>query len=528
MNTTSKFDTTARYLPFAFALAFFLQGLFGSLGKSLTWDEPVFIASGYSYLTRDDFRMNIEAPPLLQHLHALPLLNMQLKPVSETDPLWQQGEHILFSRKFLLENGDRIREIALRARLPILLIGTCLVLAVAFWGRRLYGPTPALAASALAAFSPNLIAHAKLATTDLGCTAAMFLSVFTCYQAIEKNTHTSWFLCGFVTGLALLTKFTALLLGPIYLVLGGMFYFQKRISFRHLLRGAFIVTMLSILTIGAGYNLTFNLSLYFEGLSKIYSNARPGYLFYLHGELSETPWWYYYLATLYLKVPLPVLVLVALSLFYLFKTSQHRDTALVLLIPILVILIATCFDQSNLGLRRILPVLPFLFLFCAHSLAAATHRLIPYITIALIILTAIETLSVYPHHLTYFSRLVGGPEKGLHCLDDSNIDWGQDLPALAKWQKAHPEVNTLKLEYFGTLPSHLYGVKAQEMSDPEILHPQPGTYAISTHSLIWFRKLKKKYPIKGDIDWLTRYKPIAKIGSIYIYQFPQKQRPQPE
>ena len=275
------------------------------------------------------------------------------RPVSETDPLWQQGEHILFSRKFLLENGDRIREIALRARLPILLIGTCLVLAVAFWGRRLYGPTPALAASALAAFSPNLIAHAKLATTDLGCTAAMFLSVFTCYQAIEKNTHTSWFLCGFVTGLALLTKFTALLLGPIYLVLGGMFYFQKRISFRHLLRGAFIVTMLSTLTIGAGYNLTFNLSLYFEGLSKIYSNARPGYLFYLHGELSETPWWYYYLATLYLKVPLPVLVLVALSLFYLFKTSQHRDTALVLLVPILVILIATCFDQSNLGLRRI-------------------------------------------------------------------------------------------------------------------------------------------------------------------------------
>ena len=143
--------------------------------------------------------------------------------------------------------------------------------------------------------------------------------------------------------------------------------------------------------------------------------------------------------------------------------------------------------------------------------------------------TVLETLSVYPHHLTYFSRLVGGPEKGMHHLDDSNVDWGQDLPALAKWQKAHPEASPLKLEYFGKLPPHLYGVISQEMSDLEILYPQPGTYAISAHSLIWFRKLQKKYPIKTNIDWLTRYKPIGRAGySIYIYQFPQKQRPQPE
>ncbi len=54
-----------KWLPFALMLVFVGQGYFGNLHKSLTWDEPVFIASGYSYLTRNDFRLNLEAPPLL-------------------------------------------------------------------------------------------------------------------------------------------------------------------------------------------------------------------------------------------------------------------------------------------------------------------------------------------------------------------------------------------------------------------------------------------------------------------------------
>ena len=45
------------------ALLFLLQTGLSARQKSLTWDEPVFIASGYTYLTRNDFRLNPEAPP---------------------------------------------------------------------------------------------------------------------------------------------------------------------------------------------------------------------------------------------------------------------------------------------------------------------------------------------------------------------------------------------------------------------------------------------------------------------------------
>ena len=33
-------------------VVFFAQGFFGNREKSLTWDEPLYIASGYTYLTR--------------------------------------------------------------------------------------------------------------------------------------------------------------------------------------------------------------------------------------------------------------------------------------------------------------------------------------------------------------------------------------------------------------------------------------------------------------------------------------------
>jgi hypothetical protein len=38
---------------------------------------------------------------------------------------------------------------------------------------------------------------------------------------------------------------------------------------------------------------------------------------------------------------------------------------------------------------------------------------------------------VAPHYLSYFNVFAGGPSQGYRRLADSNLDWGQDLPALA-------------------------------------------------------------------------------------------------
>ena len=44
-----------------------------------------------------------------------------------------------------------------------------------------------------------------------------------------------------------------------------------------------------------------------------------------------------------------------------------------------------------------------------------------------------STLSVYPHQLTYFNELSGGPANGYKHLLHSNVDWGQDGVFAREW-----------------------------------------------------------------------------------------------
>lgn len=511
-----------RILPFLFALAFLVQGYWGNASKSLTWDEPVFIASGYSYLTRNDFRMNAEAPPLLQQLQALPLLTLNLRQVDTNHTIWQAAEHIINGKFFIQGNAQHLQTISQRARASSLILGALLILAIFFWGQKLYGTTPALLASALATFSPNLLAHAKLATTDLGCAAFMFFATFAFWRAIHHTHYKNWILCGFITGLALLSKYTALLLGPTFIILGLFCVWQNNLSLSKLIKGGLIVILTLTLTIGAGYNFTFNPLLYFQGLQKIYTNANVGYQFYLLGNLSEHPFWYYYIVTFFIKTPIATLLLLSVATVIFIRNTSNRNQTVFLLVPALFILIISCFDKSNLGYRRILPALPFLLLFTAHALSNIPSSFRKGFVAGLLCIALLESAHIYPHHLSFFNFAAGGPSNGPYLLDDSNIDWGQDLPGLAKWQQTHPNATPLRQMYFGLLPPSLYNIKAEQLplNSKHIRHPQPGYYAISAHQLTWFRKIKKQHTL--DIDWLTKYTPVDRIGySIYIYKFPE-------
>src|SRR3990172_12166936 len=69
------------------------------------------------------------------------------------------------------------------------------------------------------------------------------------------------------------------------------------------------------------------------------------------------------------------------------------------------------------------------------------------------------TLSIFPHYLSYFNEVAGGPQAGYQHLVDSNLDWGQDLPALKDWIDARRPEN-LHLGFFGTAYPDRYGVRA--------------------------------------------------------------------
>src|SRR5262252_962469 len=65
------------------------------LGETQTWDEGIHISAGYAYLTRGDYSWNVEHPPLVKLLCALPLkfLKLQSHPYSNDGKRRNQIEY---------------------------------------------------------------------------------------------------------------------------------------------------------------------------------------------------------------------------------------------------------------------------------------------------------------------------------------------------------------------------------------------------------------------------------------------------
>jgi len=503
------------------AVLFVLLAASSASRKSLTWDEPTFITCGYTYLDKSDFRLNPEAPPLLQELVALPIYLGDFVAPDYTHATWKKVEQVPFARHHTILNRTRIIDFAFWARLPIWVLGACLILAAGAFVQRIAGPVSGIVCALLIALSPNLLAHGRLATTDFGCAALMFGSIWTLWRAVENRRPVDWLILGVMTGLALLAKYTSLLLGPTFVIVLIYEWRQGRLSLSEMSRAVGIVAASVVVLLFVGYDFQLGPAQYVEGLGAIYSRSVEGFKFYLLGEVVDDPVWYFNLVAFLLKTPEPTILLLGIALWAVIRTEDLRRPAIYLLPPVVLVVAASFFDQANLGLRRILPAYPFLFALIGIAASAKPCRLCTTVYTVLIAWATASSLMAYPDYLSYFNVLSGGTRNAPYLLDDSNVDWGQDLPALAEWQADNPD-DAVTLRYFGTMEPALYGVRARKMPDNEVTSPKPGVYAVSAHTLVHFRKVAHQAN-RPDVDWLSRYTPETRLcGSIYLYRFPQK------
>jgi len=350
------------------AIMCFLQASIVSRTKSFTWDEPTFVVTGYSNLDNLDFVLNPEAPPLLQFLVALPLKWLDIQAPDYNHPYYHPREQVSFARQFIINNAKKITQITAWSRFPICLLTGLLVILAAQFVWTLLGPVPALFAATLIAFSPNLIAHGSLATTDFGCSILMLTAVANFHAAIQRNNIQNWVILGLITGLALLAKFTALLLFPIFGLLAAYEILFGKLKSIPLLRRSLLAAVVCLFVIAVGYG--FHPLLYLHGLSQTYLNVQHDYQFYLFGRVVGDPIWYYHFAALAIKTPTPTLVFLALAIWVVCRVRPNRDVIAYLLLPACVVLLVACFDKANLGLRRVLPAYPFLLSFIAIVVTA--------------------------------------------------------------------------------------------------------------------------------------------------------------
>ena len=232
---------------------------------------------------------------------------------------------------------------------------------------------------------------------------------------------------------------------------------------------------------------------------------------YLRGQWRLGGWWYYYLYALAVKVPLGTWILALLALLVgLFRrgyAASWRDE-LVLLAPIAVVLTLVSSQTGfNHHLRYVLPIFPFAFIWMSKVARAFQfgHQKLAAVVVVAMAWSVGSSLWVYPHSLSYFNELVGGPTNGHAHLLNSNIDWGQDLLYLKRWLDQHAEARPLHLAFSGSYDA---AVARIEYTLPPT-EPRPGWHALSVNKI---RSRTRRY------EYFLRFRPVAMAGySIYIY-----------
>jgi len=249
---------------------------------------------------------------------------------------------------------------------------------------------------------------------------------------------------------------------------------------------------------------------------------------FLCGMLSLTGWWYYFPLAMAFKTPLATLIASLLALALGFRSiksfNRHSAWALcaVLIAPALYMIVAMR-SHLDLGIRHVLPVYPFLFIFLGVVAADAWKRFgqpAAWIISILILGLALETYGAYPNYIPFFNVAAGGYRGGVRLLGDSNIDWGQDLPDLADWQVHHPD-RQLWLCYFGTVDPLYYGIHYINLpgsdAPPDQFGPNglPPVFAISATA---FGGQHLRPEQRAVYDRFRSAQPLAILGgSIWLY-----------
>lgn len=563
------------WLRVGILLAMFVLALTSLRDKSPTFDEQGFLTRGVAYLRGENRQLRVGHPLGLNAINSF-LLSLDRQVALPTDdPSWQGTNFHRPSELFLWEIGNDVNRVMFQGRLPTIWLG---MLMVALAGRWAWELTRREAAGVLAllflALDPNILAHSRLATTDLGLAAAALLAGYAMWQFWKKPGWQRALLAGGTFGLLLNTKFTAGLFVPLFALVILIAVVDRWWTGRHEERSGFAawrpLLMLVVcypaaafLVLWASYGFqvgtlpdslpvatqlggtTWPASHYLEQLLDIGGRMQKSTPAFLLGEYSDSGWWYYFPVTFVLKTPVAALILLAWALTRLIlcwlkrlQLTQCLTTVDVaaLLVPAAGYFIFALTTDINLGFRHLLPIVPFLSVFTAAMLSGlgaltAKRRPVPRLgrlaLLTLVVTLAAATLLTYPHFLAYFNVLAGGPDKGWQALVDSNIDWGQDLAGLQTWTEEYDK-QKVYLSYFGEARPEYYGIGYVGLDSfpPRLMNPQanplhpsapaPGTYAISATTLQGVH-----FEDHDEFAWFRSREPEDKIGySIFIYEVP--------
>ncbi|WP_417392605.1 ArnT family glycosyltransferase [Gimesia sp.] len=478
-----------------------------------------------------------------------------------------------------------------------LLVGIPTMLLVYFWLYRRRGYPAAFFGAALITFSPSMLAHFSLATTDACFTlsALISLAVLTCYWKRPGLRNLFWL--AFAVAVAISVKYSGLFLLPCVLLV---------LAFNSLppgaaLNGRTLWAVTRKLTLSFSLFLLFLLPLIWAchlfqsggplkaasfaetpddsawvrvlgrgavaaqvmdfahsqlkspapltGILYQVNHNSDGHDAYLMGEFSETGWWYYFpLTWVFKSTPVELLFTILgliLSLFFLYHvgksfrnsstdkpdagpqdqaasaTQAATDHAPAIWLLAACVLMGMLFtSRINIGQRYLLTLYPLLILFTIDQFCRWNQRRNDRVILLAVFCVAFQIVSfasVKPHYLSYFNSFVGGPAAGHLLLLDSNLDWGQDLPAMQAMLAELPpdERETCLLHYFGTTRPESYGIKAHPLNQDVLKNLDQRKYLVLSANY-----LQGLYAVKYDpFEPFRSIEPFHRAGySLFVFK----------
>jgi hypothetical protein len=511
----------------------FFTAFFSMKQKALTFDELAHISAGYSYLTQQDYRLNPEHPPLVKDIPAIPLLFLDLN-FPEEGQSWLQSDsapawwvQFNLGNEFLYGSGNNPKEIIFWSRLAMILMMVFLGWLLFYWTKKTVGKTAALGVLILFSFSPTFLAHGRLVNTDVGAVLGSFLSIIFWLKFLEKPSWKNVFWAGIFFGIAMLFKFSLILLIPFFAIITIIYalIFSKKIK-EYLGKSILIGLTGFILVIWPVYQFhVWNYPVesqlrdtiadinghpippakeaviwmtkqeflrapaqYLRGLLMASQRTAWGNTTYYLGEILAGSYWHYFPLLYLLKIPLAfhLLSLLALILLLVDKTKKkirkENFWIIAFLVWIAIYWTAAIAGNLNIGIRHLLPVFPFTYILIISCLYWKT-KLIPQERVKkatkgliLILFTGYIASSVsnFPDYISYYNEIINGTKEGYKIAVDSNYDWGQDFYYLIDFINNPPsgeKIEKIHLDYFGgESPGYWLKEKYVQLEPKKVAH----------------------------------------------------------
>ncbi|AUX39005.1 uncharacterized protein SOCE26_003870 [Sorangium cellulosum] len=469
---------------------------------SPTYDEPFHTTRGLALWWHGDSRLSHAHPPLANALQAAPGAALGTPVDLSTLSGWDKADSTAVARAYGAKAFARARTDMQLGR--AVTAALALLLGVYLYVRTLrHGPVRALLALGLYALHPIVLAHGHLTTTDLPITVAFTIAVCEWERYLATGRLPRLFTAALALGAAMVTKFSALVL-PFLFALVALYAALRRagrfsgLSWPRvagaLARDGAVLLAVVLLVINAAYGFQRT------GLTvaRILAEPEPGnwlsgkergrlldrsQLRHLPGGLPvPLPYTYvfgtfaaaahtrsnhgnyffgglhgpspaYFPVLLVLKSPVGFLFLLGAgaSLLRFRRRFPHVRTVALATAPVVFLALAVR-SQINLGVRHVLPVLPFMALLAARGGAwlvlrprrpggadQPATRALRLAAAGAAGLVVVEAVAATPHQLSHFNWLVG-PRAG-HWVSMVGEDWGQDIASLGAYlheRKASP------------------------------------------------------------------------------------------